>query len=251
MRVVLLSDVHGNLEALEACIAAFPKHEHCVNLGDLVGYGANPNEVIERCRSMCRVFVRGNHDKACAGLMDITSFNPLAAAAALWTYSALKPDNLEWLRALPSGPLTVNGLSDAQVVHGAPHDEDEYVLGADDAKWTMEHTSSAITFFGHSHVQGGFALHNDSAVPLRPEYRGSDDFERDEIRLDRGTHYLLNPGSVGQPRDGDWRASFAIFDSDAYAVTYYRLPYDVETAARKIREAGLPARLADRLALGR
>ena len=133
MRILVLSDIHANLEALEACLAAAPAFDLAVNLGDIVGYGASPNEVTERSRDLGRIFVRGNHDKAATGLMNIEDFNPLAAAAATWTRDELTSANLEWLRGLPHGPVEVAGIPGVQLVHGSPNDEDEYVVGPDEA----------------------------------------------------------------------------------------------------------------------
>src|SRR5262252_7448954 len=125
MRILVISDIHGNLDALEACIAAAGSFDEVVNLGDVVGYGASPNEVIEKSRSLGKHFVRGNHDKASAGLMDLKDFNPIAGLAALWTREALSPENLSWLRELPQGPVFMDGLPGVQFVHGSPIDEDE------------------------------------------------------------------------------------------------------------------------------
>ena len=128
MRALLLSDIHANLEALEACLAAAPSFDLVVNLGDIVGYGASPNEVAARSRELGKIFVRGNHDKAATGMMELDDFNPMAAAAALWTRNTLTPENLEWLRGLPHGPVSLPDFPDVQLVHGSPNDEDEYVV---------------------------------------------------------------------------------------------------------------------------
>src|SRR5882672_9915472 len=128
VRVLLLSDIHSNLEALEACMDAAPSYDVLVNLGDVVGYGASPNDVVERSRALGKFFVRGNHDKAVAGLIQLKDFNPIAGLAALWTRDQLTPDNLSWLHALPQGPIQIEGVSQTQFVHGSPLDEDEYVV---------------------------------------------------------------------------------------------------------------------------
>jgi len=133
VRVLLLSDIHSNLEALEACLAAAPAYDIVVNLGDIVGYGASPNEVIARSRQLGKFFVRGNHDKAVCGLVDIRDFNPVAALASSWTRDQLTKENLEWLRVLPQGPVQIEGLADIQFVHGSPIHEDEYVVNVGDA----------------------------------------------------------------------------------------------------------------------
>jgi predicted phosphodiesterase len=251
VRVLLLSDIHSNLEALEACLAAAPAFDSAVNLGDIVGYGASPNEVIERSRGLGKFFVRGNHDKAAAGLMDLRDFNPIAGLAALWTRDHLTPENLEWLRALPEGPIQIDGLPAMQFVHGSAADEDEYVVTLQDALAPLLISATPLTFFGHTHLQGSFSANDVSGDVFRPIYNTVGQKEGCEFRLKEGMRYLVNPGSVGQPRDGDWRAAFAFFDSDSRMVTFYRVPYNLKHAQDRILAANLPQRLATRLAAGR
>jgi diadenosine tetraphosphatase ApaH/serine/threonine PP2A family protein phosphatase len=251
VRILLLSDIHSNLEALEACLSAAPGHDMVFNLGDIVGYGANPNEVIDRSRALGNYFVRGNHDKAAAGLMDLQDFNPIAGMAAVWTRDQLTPNNLEWLRSLPSGPIQLPELPDVQFVHGSPMDEDEYVVTARDALEPLLLSSVPLTFFGHSHVQGAFSSNPIDAGALRPLYKTVGQAEASEWPLKKGIQYLINPGSVGQPRDGDWRAAFALFDSEARIISFHRVPYDLKGAQDRILAANLPSRLATRLATGR
>lgn len=251
MRVLLLSDIHSNLEALDACLAAAPAYDAAVNLGDIVGYGASPNEVIERSRKLGKVFVRGNHDKAVCGLIDIKDFNPVAALASSWTRDQLTSENLEWLRTLPQGPAQLNGLPDAQFVHGSPVDEDEYVVNVGDAVAPLMVSPTMVTFFGHTHLQGSFVLNDDHVDAFHPTYKTVGQIESSEFPLKNRLRYLVNPGSVGQPRDGDWRAGFAIFDSDARIVAFYRVPYNLKSAQDRILAADLPPRLATRLAAGR
>jgi predicted phosphodiesterase len=251
LRVLVISDIHSNVEALEACLSVAERYDVVVNLGDVVGYGANPNQAVQRARELGGYVVRGNHDKAASGLMDLTDFNPLAGMAALWTRSQLRPENLEWLRQLPQGPIRVPELPDAQFVHGSPIDEDEYVVTPDDAVESLLAVPVPVTFFGHSHVQGAFSSQTGEQGALRPVYASVGRAESVNWVLETGTHYLINPGSVGQPRDGDWRAAFAIFDSEAKTVSFNRVPYDLKTAQDRIRAANLPPRLATRLAMGR
>jgi predicted phosphodiesterase len=251
VRLLLLSDIHSNLEALEACLAFAPNHDLVVNLGDIVGYGANPNEVIGRSRQLGKHFVRGNHDKAAAGLIDLKEFNPVAGFAALWTRQHVSAENLEWLGELPQGPIEIGDVQEAQFVHGSPLDEDDYLVTARDAIEPFLMTSIALTFFGHSHVQGAFSSNPTDGGAMRPAYRTANKAEVYKWPLKRGMQYLINPGSVGQPRDGDWRAAFAVFDTGEYSVSFYRTPYDVEQAQERILAADLPARLATRLAAGR
>ena len=251
MRILLLSDIHSNLEALEACLAAAPAYDLVVNLGDSVGYGANPNEVIARVRSLGSVYVRGNHDKAVSGLMDLEDFNPVAGIATLWTRGQLTQDNLGWLRSLPQGPVSLPELPGVQFVHGSAYDEDEYLVTVRDAIEPLVTGSVPVTFFGHTHLQGGFVLQGEVSETYRPGYRTVGQPESSDWPLRPNRRYLINPGSVGQPRDGDWRAAFATFDSDAQIVTFHRVPYNLRVAQEKINSAKLPQRLATRLAAGR
>jgi len=251
VRVLVLSDVHSNLEALEATLAAAPEHDVVVNLGDVVGYGASPNEVIDRSRALGQYFVRGNHDKAAAGLMDLTDFNPLAGMAAVWTREHLTAENLEWLRSLPPGPLRIESLPEVQFVHGSPIDEDEYLVTMRDALESLMMSSIPVTFFGHSHLQGTFVSNGVNSDAFHPAYRTVGQSEVAEFPLKPGSRYLVNPGSVGQPRDGDWRAACAVYDSDTRIVTFCRIPYNLKSAQDRIFAAQLPQRLATRLAAGR
>ena len=251
MRILLLSDIHANLEALDACLANAPAFDMVVNLGDIVGYGASPNEVSNRSRELGKVFVRGNHDKAATGVMELDDFNPMAAAAALWTRNELTHENLEWLRALPQGPVPLRDFPDVQLVHGSPSDEDEYVVSLGDALAPLITLTMPLTFFGHTHLQGGFFANGSSADGFRPEYRTVGQAESVPLQLKESARYLINPGSVGQPRDGDWRAAFALYDTEEQVVHFHRTPYNLKQAQDRIFAAQLPARLATRLAAGR
>jgi diadenosine tetraphosphatase ApaH/serine/threonine PP2A family protein phosphatase len=250
VRILILSDIHANLEALEACLSAAPAYDRVFNLGDIVGYGANPNEVTERSRELGTVFVRGNHDKACSGVTSLDEFNPIAGLAALWTQQRLKPGNVSFLRDLPPGPLSpMDGL---QCVHGSPRDEDEYILMRRDAYSILAHDPAPLTFFGHTHVQGGFWIDGEKNQEgsLEPKYKSRADYQELTLELSGTARYMINPGSVGQPRDGDPRAAFAVYDTDRRMVTFHRVPYDIATAQEKIFAAGLPERLAIRLEEG-
>ncbi len=251
MRILLLSDIHANLEALEACLAAAPAHDLVVNLGDVVGYGASPNEVIDRVLGLGKVFVRGNHDKAATGLLSLDDFNPLAAAAAMWTRDQLTPEHFQWLHGLPQGPVPLEQFPEIQLVHGSPEDEDTYVVSIGDALIPLLAEQRAITFFGHTHLQGGFFANGSSADGFRPEYRTVGQAESVSLQLKSSTRYMINPGSVGQPRDGDWRAAFGLFDTEARVMHFHRTPYNLKAAQDRIFAANLPARLATRLAAGR
>ena len=241
-----MSDLHANREALEAVLAQIGgRYDRAICCGDLIGYGADPNYAVDWVRAHCSVVVRGNHDRAGVGIDDLEWFNPVARAAAIWTQQALTPENAQYIRDLPKGPLLVDGL---QILHGAPYDEDEYVLAEGEAGQAFGYLESRLAFFGHTHVQGGF-IWNQSRVEtiLGPPPRS----RRQTMEIDPACAYLINPGSVGQPRDGDPRAGYVVFDSGTQVLTYFRTEYDVSAAQKRIREAGLPPILADRLTVGR
>ena len=251
MRALILSDIHANLHALAAVLEAAPAHDVVWNLGDVVGYGANPNEVIDRVRNLGTLFVRGNHDRACCGLTGIEDFNPVASRAARWTQCVLSADHLAWLRHMEQGPVRPAETGGVSCVHGSLLDEDEYVLTAREAWRSLAEAPTMLNFFGHTHLQGGFASDGENWYRLTPDYLTRDTAEEYDLELSSGGQYMLNPGSVGQPRDGDWRAAFALHDSEAKTVTFHRVPYDVRSAQEQIIRAGLPDRLASRLREGR
>jgi predicted phosphodiesterase len=246
VRYLIVSDIHGNLEGLEAVLAhAAGKYDQALCCGDLIGYGADPNAVTEWAREHAAAVVRGNHDRASVGLDDLEWFNPVARAAAVWTQQELTPDHTEYIRNLPKGPLMFDGF---QVVHGSPLDEDEYMLAAADAGQVFSYLETPLTFFGHTHLQGGFIWNHARIETIEQTPRAE---ERLTLELDPECAYMINPGSVGQPRDGDPRAAYVLYNPEERFLIYYRLPYDVGKAQEKIRRAGLPPILADRLAAGR
>jgi diadenosine tetraphosphatase ApaH/serine/threonine PP2A family protein phosphatase len=245
VRYIILSDLHANWEALEAIAGeSAGLYDRALCLGDLVGYGADPNAVVEWVRANCAQVVRGNHDKACTGQDDLEWFNPVARSAALWTLEKLTAENGDYIRGLPQGPLVEDAF---QIVHGSPFDEDEYVLAADEAGQAFGYLESRLAFFGHTHVQGGFVWNHSRVETILCSPRS----DRQLMHIDPDCAYLINPGSVGQPRDGNPRAGYVLYDSDAGVVTYCRTAYDVERAQQKIRDSGLPPILADRLSMGR
>ena len=251
MRALIVSDIHANLEALNAVLdAAAGEYETVWNLGDSVGYGGSPNQVLDRIRPLAELNVRGNHDRVCCGLTSALGFNPVARAAATWTREELAPAHLEWLRAVPQGPLTP-AQPGVTCVHGSPLDEDQYILNMRDAWAPLQQMPTDLTFFGHTHIQGGFSQNGHDWHEVRPRFRTQNDAESWTMALPPGTRHLINPGSVGQPRDSDWRAAFAIFDDGATQVTYHRVPYDLTASQGRILMAGLPERLALRLREGR
>jgi predicted phosphodiesterase len=247
MRYLILSDIHANLAALDAALdAATGRWQQAVCLGDLVGYGPEPNEVIDRIRSLNAITIRGNHDKAVSGLIDADDFNPLARSVTLWTRDQLLPANREYLEQLPKGPVVINGFS---IVHGAIHDEDEYVFAPAQAVEDLIDMPIPVAFFGHTHMQGGFTLHEDQVATLSLRPVGARYFSA--LAIEPRTNYLLNPGSVGQPRDGDPRSAFAIADLDNRSVEFWRVPYDIEAVQSRMTKAGLPEPLVLRLSFGR
>jgi diadenosine tetraphosphatase ApaH/serine/threonine PP2A family protein phosphatase len=246
VRYLIVSDVHGNREAIEAVMAdCAGQYDRILCCGDLIGYGPDPNPVIDWARRHVDSVIRGNHDRACCGLDNLEWFNPIAQEASRWTMAQLTKSNLEWLRALPQGPVVVDGFL---MAHGSPLDEDEYLISLEDAENVFSYLESNLTFFGHTHLQGGFAWVNGSRHAVGRPYP----FESTTyIHIDPDGAYLINPGSVGQPRDGDPRASYALYDSQKRDLSLCRVPYDYEAVRQKIETAGLPPGLGTRLALGR
>ncbi len=238
---LILSDIHANLEALQAVLEdAKGGYDRLICLGDFVDYGADPNAVVEWARNTPLVSIRGNHDRVAAAsdeaLPDaIASFGPGARISAEWTRNALSLVNREYVARLPRGPLPCEGFD---LVHGSPADEDEYLITLADVGMVREEVATQVTFFGHTHRQGGFLLARQGAGyvdPGRP------------LQIEPGYFYLVNPGSVGQPRDGDPRAAYAVYWPMERVVEFCRVAYDVDRAAAKIRAAGLPDYLAARL----
>jgi predicted phosphodiesterase len=247
MRLLVLTDIHANLSALDASLsAAEGSWQRLVCLGDVVGYGPDPNEVTSRIRELGAVTIRGNHDKAVAELMPTDDFNPVAKAAVNWTRSQLSNENLGWLAGLPQGPLEAEGVV---LVHGAFQDEDEYVFTPAQALEGLLDSTSQVTFFGHTHHQGGFAYADPELEVLSLHPRSNE--SHCALRLEDSKRYLLNPGSIGQPRDTDPRAGFAIADLENRTVEFWRVPYDIAGVQQRMREAKLPEPLVLRLQVGR
>ncbi len=248
MRYLLLSDIHSNLEALYSCLElAGGKYDIAVCFGDLVGYGPNPNEVVDKIRNLCHAVIRGNHDRACCGIDDAKEFNIYARMATEWTRQVLTPEHIEYLRALPIGPAVMEGFIFA---HGSPQDEDEYILGPAQALPLLQSPEAQIVCFGHTHLQGGFMMTSAGLVqsirmPAEPDGLVL------SLPIEDSGRFLINPGSVGQPRDHDWRAAFAVLDTDQKEVQYYRTAYDVGRTQAKMEKAMLPVPLYRRLELGR
>ena len=247
MRYLVLTDIHANLEALDACLAHALPHtfDQTLVLGDLVGYGGDPNAVVERIQSLKPVaIVRGNHDKVACGLEQAEGFNSVAKSAAKWTLEVLEPQHREWLCALPAGPIDVDDV--VEICHGSPFDEDAYIFEEVDAVRALKVSKRPLCLFGHTHYPVTFELFNDSFDSV-----GSAGAPQTQIQMKNGCKYLINPGSVGQPRDGDPRAAYAIVDTALRRVELYRTAYAVEGAQSKVVKAGLPDVLAQRQAFGR
>jgi len=244
VRYLILSDIHGNWEALQAVLAhARDGYERIVCCGDLVGYGADPDTVTEWVQQNVASVVRGNHDKACAGLEDLEWFNPVARTSALWTMSVMKSQNVDYLRGLPKGPERIDSF---QILHGSPVDEDEYIVTERDVAQIAPYLDSAVSFFGHTHLQGAFLCHRNGVKYLDPP----EDSDAATYELENDQTYFINAGSVGQPRDGDARAAYAVYEPSARLVTLCRAGYDIASAQKKIVAAGLPEILAARLEAG-
>jgi predicted phosphodiesterase len=247
MRYLVLTDIHANLEALDACLADARdrQYDQILVLGDLVGYGADPNAVIDRVVGLKPLaVVRGNHDKVACGVEQAEGFNAVAKSAARWTFEVLTPQNREWVAALPQGPTQVDDL--VEICHGSPFDEDAYIFDELDAVRALKVSTRPLCLFGHTHYPVTFELSAETIESIGPSPAAST-----QVQMREGCRYLINPGSVGQPRDGDPRAAYAIVDTALRRVELYRTPYAVEEAQSKVVKAGLPDVLAQRLAVGR
>jgi predicted phosphodiesterase len=247
MRYLILTDIHANLEALDACLtdARARRFDQTLVLGDLVGYGPDPNAVIERVRGLEPLaIVRGNHDKVACGLEQAEGFNAVAKSAAHWTFEVMAPAYRDWLAALPEGPHTVDDL--VEICHGSPFDEDAYIFDELDAVRALKVATRPLCLFGHTHYPVTFQLSSESFDSFGPSGAAES-----HVRMQDGVKYLINPGSVGQPRDGDPRAAYAIVDVEKRCVELFRLKYRVEETQAKVIAAGLPDVLAQRLAVGR
>lgn len=241
MRYAIISDIHANLEALDATLVRIAEigADQTVCLGDVVGYNASPNECADRVRLAGIPTICGNHDAVACGIEEPWGFNPVALQAALWTREHLSETNLNWLRNLPDNMQFPHFLA----AHGSPTDRDCYLFTWEDVLPHLEYVSEQnyrLCFFGHTHSPGIFSADGLYSVD-----------DESKFALGEGKTFFINPGSVGQPRDGDPRAAFGMYDSEKNEFELIRVEYDVNMAAEKIRDAGLPSFLADRLALGR
>jgi predicted phosphodiesterase len=240
MRFAIFGDIHANLEALQAVLADAEENRctHYVCLGDIVGYNANPHECVEIIRQLECPVVKGNHDEMAVMVESLDSFNQLAGEALAWTRANLTDDDKEWLREM----RMVRQVRDFTVVHATldtPH-RWGYVFNQLDAAASFSYQHTTVCFFGHTHAARVY-IRGDSVLSL----------PFDRVHVEMGKKYFLNVGSVGQPRDGDWRAAYAIYDVAKTSIELRRVEYDIATAQQKIIDAGLPHRLAERLALGK
>ena len=236
MPLLILSDIHSNREALNAVMEdAQGRYSKILCLGDIVGYGADPNYTAEWVREHAATVIRGNHDKLCVGLEPPDVYNAAARISAEWTTVQLHSRNAAYLAKLPRGPLRIQ---DFDLVHGSPADEDEYLIHAGDVAMIRDTLEAQVTFFGHTHLQGGFLVARRGIRRIMPD---------GVLELEKDHQYLLNPGSVGQPRDLDPRAAYAIYTPEERTIEYRRVRYDIAGAAGKILDAGLPPVLAARL----
>lgn len=245
MKTLIVSDLHSNAEALRTIFSHLQRKrfDQTACLGDFVGYGAEPNQVCDmmRQRRGRKLYIRGNHDRVAAGVEDGEGFNDTARAAALWTRDHLSEANRRFLQELPLGPLERDGLL---FCHGSPHDEDDYVFTEAHAGRVLAAYDAPIILYGHTHLPAMYWMEPSGRV------RGG--WVRGEgiINLEPGMRYLINPGSVGQPRDRNPATSFAILDSEKRTIRYVRLPYRLEKTQASIMKAGLPRLLATRLQFG-
>jgi diadenosine tetraphosphatase ApaH/serine/threonine PP2A family protein phosphatase len=240
VRYAILSDIHGNLEALQAVLAdAADRTDGVLCLGDTVGYGADPLACVELIAERAETVVGGNHEHGVAGLLDLRWFNRNARAAAEWTVERLDDDHRRWLGALP----LVTEVADATLVHASPAqpEEWEYLVSAEDGFRAFGAFPTRWCFVGHSHVPAAWSLGSSG-----PEHVPGATL----VEQERGRRYIVNVGSVGQPRDRDPRAAYAVWDAEAGRVAIRRVTYDIAAARGKILAAGLPSFLADRLAAG-
>ncbi len=251
MRLLLLADIHANLEALEAVLgdAMTRGYSDTLFLGDAVGYGADAGAVVQRLRLLSPRCVRGNHEQMLlsAARTGKTSDTPVGLALQL-ALSQLSPEDLEWLRDWKQGIKASHGSVECFFVHGSPRDPNEYMHSLSAARAAFADWPGRLAFVGHSHIAGVYAaLERDvSNVRFTAFLEGLN-----RMSLPPRGRWIVNPGSVGQPRDGDPRASYGIFDFTRNALEVYRVPYDIAAAQHKIRAAGLPDVLAARLSVGK
>jgi len=241
VKFALISDIHANMESLEAVLAHIPDDRRVLCLGDIVGYGPNPNECVALVRARAHATVLGNHDVAAVDGFGIEYFNPAARTAIEWTRGVIDADHAAWLDGLAYELRT----DDYLMVHGAPVDYFTYILDKRDAARAFEATDAPLIFVGHTHLADYYALGPDGAIEHAHRQHGG------RLDLEPKCRYIVNAGSVGQPRDLNPAASFAMYDSNERSIVWERVAYPIATTQRKIEAAHLPDVLATRLAVGR
>ncbi len=241
MRYGVISDIHANLEALEAVFDELQKAkvDEIICLGDIVGYGPDPEKCVELVRKHCKFSLAGNHDHALLGLIDTRFFNQYAKKSVEWTKVQLSKTSTEYLHSLP----LIEKIENFTIVHASPARPEtwNYILSIDDAADNFTYIQGVCCFVGHSHVPIILERNNDNKVVIKRE---------NNLELDQDKQYIINIGSVGQPRDLDPRAAYAIFNSEVYRFDLQRVRYDMSKTQKKIIERGLPAYLAERLSSG-
>jgi len=241
MRYAVVSDIHGNLESLRIALAALRKDDGLLCLGDIVGYGPNPNECVELIRERATATILGNHDVAAIESFGLDYFNPAAREAIEWTQKVLTPQSRDWLASLDYELRTPEYL----LVHGAPVNYFEYIVDNPSAAEAFDGTDAPLVFIGHTHLAEYYAKAPSGRITRHPMRTGG------SLQLDPATRYILNAGSIGQPRDGNPQASFLFYDQSNGTIEWQRYDYPIESVREKIAHEHLPARLADRLLVGR
>jgi diadenosine tetraphosphatase ApaH/serine/threonine PP2A family protein phosphatase len=241
MRYAIVSDVHGNLESLERVLSTISAEDALLSLGDVVGYGPNPNECVTALRERCRYAVMGNHDLAAVENFGVENFNYAARAAIGWTQGVLDQPSRVWLNSLPYELR----LPEFLLVHGAPVNYFEYILDKDTAARAFERTDARIVFVGHTHIAEYWMRDPDGSIGHKHMQHGG------ELKLEAEKRYIIDVGSVGQPRDLNPQACFVFYDPQEERVEWVRYEYPIDEVQRKMRAAGLPAYLVDRLRVGR
>ncbi len=242
MRFALISDIHGNLEALNSVLKKLEEigYDAILVLGDVVGYGADPGECIEKVKLIGAFVVKGNHDEAVVNVEERKFMNIYAREAIEWTASNLDEAHKIWLRNLP---YRISPFEGFEITHAEWEKPENwtYIFDEYEARYQFKFMKEELGFYGHTHIPMIFEKTKDGEVKR---------VDQDELLMIKGNKYMINPGSVGQPRDRDWRASFGIYDSEENFYVQYRVEYDVKTAMKKIIDAGLPEPLAYRLEMG-
>lgn len=242
MLIAIVSDIHSNLIALEAVLEQLPPYDQLWCLGDTIGYGPQPNECLQYMRDLATYTLTGNHDLGCLGKVSLVDFNDIARIANEWNGSQLSPDLRAYLDTRLSTLTTEDGTT---LAHASPRDPVwEYIDTLDIAQTNLNFFSSQICFVGHTHVPMYFARYSDDRVEFSHMQRGS------LIHLQPNARYIVNPGSVGQPRDQNPQAAYALWDTSAKTIRFERIGYDIAATQKQIQAAGLPIQLAERLALG-